>query len=71
MGNPQTLRPRKQQRVTKRKNMYIIDYKKQAVKQFKKSELAFFLNSSYDKKRYLFVNTKKDAKKLIRHITSN
>jgi len=51
--------------------MYIIDQKKQAVKQFTKSELAFFLNSSYDKKRYLFVNTKKDAKKLIRHITSN
>jgi len=45
--------------------MYIIDQKKQAVKQFTKSELAFFLNSSYDKKRYLFAPTKKDSKKIV------
>jgi len=45
--------------------MYIIDYQKQLVKKFNKSDLAFFLNQSYAKNRYIFCDSKTNLIKVL------
>jgi len=46
--------------------MYIIDYKDKTVAKFKNKELSDFLNSGFEKNRYLFSDNKQDAKRIIR-----
>jgi len=46
--------------------MYIIDYKEKKIAKFSKKELSNFLNYSYDKKRFIFVDNKQHAKQVIK-----
>jgi hypothetical protein len=46
--------------------MYIIDYKDKTVAKFNTKELSDFLNSGFEKNRYLFSDNKQDAKRIIR-----
>ena len=46
--------------------MYIIDYKQKTIAKFSKKELSNFLNYSYDKKRFIFVDNKQHAKQVIK-----
>ena len=46
--------------------MYIIDYKQKTITKFNKKELSNFLNYSYDKKRFIFVDNKQHAKQVIK-----
>ena len=48
--------------------MFIIDYKNKTVKEFKKDEFAYFLNSTILKDRYLIVDTKEKTKKVLNYI---
>ena len=45
--------------------MYIIDYKEKTVAKFKNKELSDFLNSGFEKNRYLFSDDKQNAKRII------
>ena len=45
--------------------MYIIDYKDKTVAKFKNKELSDFLNSGFEKNRYLFTDNKQNAKRII------
>ena len=47
--------------------MYIIDYKEKTIAKFNKKELSNFLNYSYDKKRFIFVDNKQHAKQVIKY----
>jgi hypothetical protein len=47
--------------------MYIIDYKQKTIAKFSKKELSNFLNYSYDKKRFIFVDNKQHAKQVIKY----
>ena len=47
--------------------MYIIDYKEKTIAKFSKKELSNFLNYSYDKKRFIFVDNKQHAKQVIKY----
>ena len=47
--------------------MYIIDYKNKTIAQFKQKELFNFLNCSYEKNRFIFVDNKKNAKLIIKY----
>ncbi len=47
--------------------MYIIDYKSKTVAKFNKKELSNFLNYSYDKNRFIFVDNKQQAKQVIKY----
>jgi len=47
--------------------MYIIDYKEKKIAKFSKKELSNFLNYSYDKKRFIFVDNKQHAKQVIKY----
>jgi len=47
--------------------MYIIDYKNKTVAKFNKKELSNFLNYSYDKNRFIFVDNKQNAKQVIKY----
>jgi ribosomal protein S2 len=47
--------------------MYIIDYKTKTVAKFNKKELSNFLNHSYKKNRFIFVDNKQQAKQVIKH----
>jgi len=47
--------------------MYIIDYKKKTIAKFNKKKLINFLNNSYDENRFIFVNTKQQAKQVIKY----
>ena len=46
--------------------MYIIDYKQKTIVKFSKKELSNFLNYSYDKNRFIFVDNKQHAKQVIK-----
>ena len=46
--------------------MYIIDYKQKTIAKFSKKELSNFLNYSYDKNRFIFVDNKQHAKQVIK-----
>ena len=48
--------------------MFVIDYKNKTVKEFKKDNFAYFLNSTILKDRYLIVNTKEKTKKVLNFI---
>jgi hypothetical protein len=45
--------------------MYILDYKTKKVKRFTLSELSYFLNSNYNKNRYIFFSNKEHLIKSI------
>ena len=45
--------------------MYIIDYKDKTVAKFNNKELSDFLNSGFEKNRYLFSEDKQNAKRII------
>jgi len=45
--------------------MYVIDYKKNLVKKFNQSDLAYFLNNKYDKNRFIFCDNKTNTKKVL------
>ena len=47
--------------------MYIIDYKEKKIAKFSKKELSNFLNYSYDKNRFIFVDNKQHAKQVIKY----
>ena len=47
--------------------MYIIDYKQKTIAKFNKKKLSNFLNYSYDKKRFIFVDNKQHAKQVIKY----
>lgn len=47
--------------------MYIIDYKQKTIAKFSKKELSNFLNYSYYKNRFIFVDNKKNAKLIIKY----
>lgn len=47
--------------------MYIIDYKTKTISKFNQKELSIFLNHSYDKNRFLFVDNKQQAKQVIKY----
>ena len=46
--------------------MYIIDYKNKTIAKFSNKELSEFLNSGFEKNRYLFSDNKLEAKRIIR-----
>jgi hypothetical protein len=46
--------------------MYVIDYKNKTIAKFNNKELSDFLNSGYEKNRYLFSDNKQNAKRIIR-----
>jgi hypothetical protein len=46
--------------------MYVIDYKNKTIAKFNNKELSDFLNSGYEKNRYLFSDSKQNAKRIIR-----
>ena len=46
--------------------MYIIDYRDKTVAKFNNKELSDFLNSGFEKNRYLFSGDKQNAKRIIR-----
>ena len=45
--------------------MYVIDYKDKTVAKFNNKELSDFLNSGFEKNRYLFSDDKQNAKRII------
>jgi hypothetical protein len=47
--------------------MYIIDYKTKTVAKFNQKELSNFLNHSYKKNRFIFVDNKQQAKQVIKY----
>jgi hypothetical protein len=47
--------------------MYIIDYKQKTIAKFSKKELSNFLNYSYDKNRFIFIDNKQHAKQVIKY----
>ena len=51
--------------------MFVIDYKNKTVKEFKKEEFAYFLNSTILKDRYLIVDTKEKTKNVLNYIMNN
>jgi hypothetical protein len=46
--------------------MYVIDYKNKTIANLNNKELSDFLNSGYEKNRYLFSDSKQNAKRIIR-----
>ena len=51
--------------------MFVIDYKNKTVKEFKKEEFAYFLNSTILKDRYLIVDTKEKTENVLNYIINN
>jgi uncharacterized protein YjaZ len=45
--------------------MYIIDYRDKTIAKFNNRNLSEFLNSGFEKNRYLFSDNKQDAKRII------
>ncbi len=46
--------------------MYVIDYKNKTIAKFSNKKLSEFLNSGFEKNRYLFSDNKLEAKRIIR-----